>query len=50
MSATAIFAFFYMQTYVVLWCYIDLWSIRGGGGVILPLVYVHSSISETYSV
>ena len=31
-------------------CCIDLWPIRGGGGVILPWVYVHSSIGETYLV
>ena len=29
---------------------LDLWPIRGGGGVSLPWVYVHSSICETYLV
>ena len=36
------------KTYLVSWCCIDIWSIRGGGGVSLPWVYVHSAIYETY--
>ena len=28
----------------------DLWSIRGGGGVHLPWVYLHSAMYETYVV
>ena len=38
------------QTYLVQWCCIDLWLIRGGGGVSLPWVYVHSAIYETCAV
>ena len=37
-------------TALVQWCYIDLLSIRGGGGVNLPWVYVHSAIYETFGV
>ena len=38
------------ETYWVYWCYIDLLSIRGEGGVNLPWVYVHTAICETYLV
>ena len=38
------------ETYSVKWCCIDLWLIRGGSGVSLPWVYVHSAIYETDGV
>ena len=34
-------------TPLVLWCYIDLLSIGGGGWGLSALVFVHSSICET---
>ena len=36
--------------FLVWLCCIDLLSVRGGSGVSLPWVYLHSPICETYLV
>ena len=38
------------ETYFEYWYCIDLWLIRGWGGLSLPWIYVHSAIYETYVV
>ena len=43
-------AFFYMRNLFGVVMLHRLWPIRGGGGLSLPWVYVHSSICETSMV